>query len=155
MEQNPASFHERKKILITRTFWLILAIFLVNVAAMKFYWYSTIWWFDIPMHFFGGFWLGLWVLWLYAYAWHPAKPVRMYGALTAVVVGVLVLGGAWEIFELGIDNFITIKPHNITDTVSDLFFDLAGGLSAFLYCVRRGFIEEGITNNDMTAYAGK
>lgn len=155
MQPISTTFQERKKLLISRTLWLIVAIFLVNAAAMKFYWYSTIWWFDIPMHFMGGFWLGLWVLWLYVYARRSEKLVRMRSALMALVIGVLVLGGAWEVFELGIDSFITIKPHNLVDTASDLCFDLAGGLSAFLYCIRRGLIGEGITNNDMTAYAGK
>ena len=38
---------------------LIFVIFFINYLAMTFHWYSSIWWFDMPMHFMGGLWLGL------------------------------------------------------------------------------------------------
>ena len=35
--------------------YLIATLFLLNYAATKLYWYSSIWWFDMPMHLLGGF----------------------------------------------------------------------------------------------------
>jgi hypothetical protein len=37
-----------------RLVFLILFIFIFNLGAMKLYWYQSIWWFDMPMHFIGG-----------------------------------------------------------------------------------------------------
>lgn len=38
---------------------LILFIWLINTVASSFYWYSAMWWFDIPMHILGGLFLAL------------------------------------------------------------------------------------------------
>lgn len=141
MNIQPISFEEKRKKLIRRSAEIILAIFLVNYAAMTFYWYATIWWFDIPMHFLGGFWLGLSALWLYFYARKmPRQDMRLGRALFVCCAAVVVFGVAWEFFEFGIDRLITLAPHNRLDTASDILFDLAGGLSATLLLARRGYI---------------
>jgi lipopolysaccharide/colanic/teichoic acid biosynthesis glycosyltransferase len=44
-----------KNLVFKRSAILIAVICLLNAPAMLFYWYSTIWWFDILMHFLGGF----------------------------------------------------------------------------------------------------
>lgn len=113
-----------------RILYLILAVFLVNLAAMKFFWYYTMWWFDIPMHFAGGLFLGL----LFAYIWLRIGNIKwntkdfIYGILFVFIVGAL-----WEVFEFNIDTFVTFSPQNILDTLSDMCFDLAGGVLALRY----------------------
>src|SRR3989344_6115892 len=53
---------DRKKF-FKRIVYLIFFIFIVHFFANKFYWYSSIWYFDIIMHFLGGLWVGLFFIW--------------------------------------------------------------------------------------------
>jgi hypothetical protein len=46
---------------------------------------------------------------------------------------VLILGILWELFEVLTHNYIARDLFNTLDTVSDLFFDLAGGAFAVFY----------------------
>jgi hypothetical protein len=141
MDTPMTTFQEKKKHLIARSAWLILFIFAINYMAMKFFWYSMVWWFDMPMHFLGGFWLGLTALWVYLF--YRASP-GMVSARKMLIVGlcaVLIIGMGWEVFEIGIDRFITYSVFNPLDTASDLFFDLAGGATAILYLLRRGYAD--------------
>lgn len=141
MQSATLSFEEQKKHLITRSAWLIVIIFALNYGAMLFFWYSTIWWFDMPMHFLGGFWLGLTALWIYFYARKtPRVGVTAMKTLLLGLSFVLIVGVGWEIFEIGVDRFITLMPFNRLDTASDIFFDLAGGSVAVLYMMRRGYV---------------
>ena len=48
-----------KEKLLKRMTLMVFFIFVINFLAMKFYWYSSLWWFDMPMHFLGGFFLGM------------------------------------------------------------------------------------------------
>lgn len=52
-----------KKSYPTSLFIFVLVILIFQVVAEHFYWYWRIWWFDMPMHFAGGLWVGLSVLW--------------------------------------------------------------------------------------------
>ena len=55
----------KRKTLFTFLSLVVVFIFFLNFVAGKLYWYSSIWWFDILMHFLGGFWLGLLFLWVF------------------------------------------------------------------------------------------
>lgn len=116
---------DRKKF-FKRLAYLILFIFLVNFFANKFYWYSSIWYFDIIMHFLGGFWVGLVFFWLFSIE----ISLRL---VLQIMIGVLLIGVSWEIFEFFFNNYLTQNPFSISDTASDIFFDLFGGLCAILY----------------------
>lgn len=126
------------KRLVVKALWLVVVIFLVNLAAMKFFWYSSIWWFDMPMHFAGGVFLGLVALASYARAKGMENPAMK--AFIVVLMATLVFGVGWEIFEFGIDTFITFSPHNLLDTVSDICFDLAGAFTGLAYARVKQFI---------------
>ena len=128
---------------------LIFFIFFVNWAAMKFYWYSALPWFDMPMHFLGGFWVALLFAFILLHHWRlpkstesresppaPKEPFSIYFALQ-VIGGVLLVGILWEFFEVSVNN-ITVKEYfDIADTVSDLIFDLAGSLLALLFLYKK------------------
>jgi hypothetical protein len=106
---------------------LIVFIFLVNFLAMKFHWYVSLWYFDMFMHFLGGFWLGLAFIWL-------LKPEFLNKAtIFKVFLGVFFIGLAWEFFEIGVDEIFLKDNLNYLDIVSDMFFDLAGGFASILY----------------------
>lgn len=117
-----------RKNLSKRIVPLIVFIFLLNFIASKFYWYSTIWYFDMPMHFLGGIWLGL----VFSYIFLScALTLR---TILFIILGVLIVGLGWETFELIFVNYIAVNPFNLVDTISDVCFDLAGGLTALVYC---------------------
>ena len=119
------------KIFLIRLVILIFIIFLLNLLAMKFYWYSSIWYLDVLMHFFGGFWLGLVAVWLL-----NIKEIYLRSILK-IVLSVLFIGIFWEIFEIIIDKSITGNIFNTLDTISDICFDFSGGLFAILYFSRK------------------
>ncbi len=98
---------------------------------MKFYWYSSIWYLDMPMHFLGGVWIGLFSVYLF-----PPKEDSLKSILKILFI-VLFIGISWEIFEILVDKFITQNSFNPLDTASDLFFDFAGGLFAIFYYFKR------------------
>ena len=120
---------------------LILFIFVVNYVAVKFYWYSAIWWFDMPMHFLGGLWLGLAIIWLFSLK-ELSPPERPFGwagfkLIFKIILGVLFVGILWELFEIFINKSIAQNPFNILDTVSDMCFDLVGGSLSIIYFFKR------------------
>ncbi len=119
-----------KKFLI-RLLLLILSIFLLNYLAMSFYWYSSIWYFDMIMHFLGGIWLGLAFIWLFKIEKISFK------LILKIILGVLLISILWEVFEIILDKNITGNSFNTLDTISDISFDLAGGFFAVLYFLRK------------------
>jgi len=121
---------ESKKFLI-RLLLLIFFIFLLDYLAMQFYWYSSIWYLDMLIHFLGGLWLGLALVWLFR-----IKEIS-FKSIFYLILGVLLIGVLWEIFEIIIDETITGNSFNILDTISDILFDLAGGSLALLYFLKK------------------
>jgi hypothetical protein len=120
---------DRKKLFHTLAL-LIIFIFLVNLLANKFYWYSSIWYFDIIMHFLGGIWVGILALYFLA-------PTRATFRLILKTLGVVLLVGlGWEVFEALVDNAVSKNGFNILDTSSDIFFDVAGGIVAIFYYMK-------------------
>ena len=119
---------DRKKLFKTLAY-LIFFILILNFTAGKFYWYSSIPYLDMIMHFLGGFWLGLAFVWLLA---HQVKEDSA-GFILKILSCVLFIGIGWEIFEILVNDVITKNPFNFGDTFSDLFFDLLGGFCAILY----------------------
>ena len=125
----------KKKILVRITS-LILFIFVLDLMAMKFYWYSSMWWFDMPMHFLGGLWVGLALIWF-------LKPKELNSAIVfRIILGVFIVGLAWEIFEIVVNQLAAQDPFNTLDTLSDLCFDLAGAFFSILYFAKRIMLPE-------------
>lgn len=115
---------------------LVWVVFLavMNQLAMKFYWYSAIWWFDIPMHFLGGVFLALLGLWIAQFLlFAQKKDFTLASGVVFVLTFVFLVGSFWEVFEFVVDAYTTMRGFNVLDTVSDLCFDLAGGISALLF----------------------
>ncbi len=121
--------------------YLMLFLFLADTLAQKFYWYYSIGWFDIPVHFLGGFWVGIFFVWYFSVVRLPflRRPLRDTSAQTfrQTLLFVLFIGIAWEAGEFLTSNYIGLEAFNRIDIASDLFFDLAGGVTAFFYCRRK------------------
>ncbi|MDE2400010.1 MAG: hypothetical protein KGL67_03345 [Patescibacteria group bacterium] len=120
---------DRKKLIKTLSF-LTVTLFLVNSLANKFYWYSAIWYFDMIMHTLGGICLGLASVYFF-----PPKDSSLK-SLLKILLFVFVVGVGWEVFEIIFYNIIAQTPFNALDTISDVFFDLAGGGLAVLYFLK-------------------
>lgn len=121
---------DSKKLLI-RLLILVFSIFVLNYLAMEFHWYSSIWYFDMSMHFLGGLWLGLISIYLFS------LENTSFHSILKIFFMVLFIGIGWEIFEILIDKFITQNSFNFADTISDLFFDFVGGFFALVYFLKK------------------
>jgi hypothetical protein len=109
---------------MTILLWVILGL---HLGALHFFWYWTYWWFDIPMHFLGGAWLGGMAI-LALRRWAPEK-VERRGLVYLTAIGTaLFVGGLWEVFEFSLDTFVIMRVNDIIDTMSDLGMDVAGVL---------------------------
>ncbi len=126
-----------KRILLPRAVGMVWVIFFFNFVAGKFFLYSLIWWFDMPMHFLGGVFLAL--LGVLLFLRFDLVSRFKTGGRFLLLIGVFVLcvGIVWELFEIGMNIFITFDHLNVFDTVSDLFFDLCGGMIGLIYALRK------------------
>jgi len=79
------------------------------------------------MHFLGGFWVGL------AYFYIFLLQNMSSRLIFKILFSVLIIGVGWEVYEILVNDILAQNPFNYIDTVSDLFFDLFGGLCAILY----------------------
>lgn len=125
-----------KKPLFLFLFSVIVVIGILQQIAVQYYLYWTLDWFDILMHFLGGFWFGysaLWILFFSGYIGVPKRKDLKFFLLTAFLSAFSV-GVAWEIFEYASD--ITFWDDGyVFDTVKDLVMDSLGGIvsAIFLY----------------------
>lgn len=120
-----------KRKLAKRLIFLIFLILFLNFFANKLYWYSSIWYFDMIMHFLGGFWVGL----LYIYLFLPVDFSK--NTVFKLLLFTLIVGILWELFEMLVNEVISSNPFDFLDTTSDIFFDLAGGGTAVSYFFKR------------------
>lgn len=115
-------------------------------------WYANNAWFDIPMHFGGGFAMALLALAIWQAGIQKItfqKSVNPYGKLFIYAVWIIgfvgLIGIAWEWHEYLLDELAmavtsdhTLVQSSIGDTMADFFFDLMGGLLAFVLFRERG-----------------
>lgn len=114
---------------------LVLFIWLVNTMANTFYWYSAMWWFDIPMHILGGVFLGLTAGALFFKA---LLPLRLREQLVTILLFVFIFGLGWEAFEYLVQSITggSILA-SISDSIKDMIMDLLGGIIASYFVLRR------------------
>lgn len=124
-------------------FVFLIFILALHAVAFSNYWYWTVWWFDMPMHFFGGVWLAMVFLLLNSKfkILNGSSIPQLSDYLIAVFITLsfVAFGGIlWEFFEFFYDLLISSRGYagfaqlGAADTVSDLFFDLFGGLATFV-----------------------
>lgn len=129
----------RQKLFIEQ-FVLIAIIAILHYLALKFYFYWTLEWFDIFMHFLGGLWVVLFFVWFLFFSKfikidikkHQNRKIFFVSILAVLVVGLL-----WEVFEV-FASFVSVQERGYAlDTSLDLMMDLIGGVLAFLYIKRK------------------
>ena len=125
----------------SKSFPVVLALLLFGIAFVNYlagvnYWYWTMRWFDMPMHFVGGVWVAGAVLWFQFFRKEGVPPSVAKLFLWAIV-GVFVVGLGWEVYE-GVVAFLTKGHLNAwADTASDLVFDVLGATVVALWASLR------------------
>lgn len=130
----------RKKLFI-RIATLIFLIFVFNALALWLHWYSALLWLDIPMHILGGFWLGLFFIWLFSFkeieVFEDFLNKKNFKFFLKILFFVLIIGILWEVFEFMINESITRNLFDTIDTFSDLVFDLLGAIFSIYYVSKK------------------
>ena len=123
---------------------LLIVILLFHAIATNFSLYWKYRWIDIIPHIFGGIWLGSLMIWYVYFSGKVATPKSPVVFVFLIILGAAALGGVlWEFFEFLFDQFIAKKIYidsfqaGLKNTISDLFFDLFGGLVAVLYFLKQ------------------
>lgn len=116
---------------LKRSIFLIALVALLHWTATKLQLYWTVWWYDLLMHFLGGFWVGL-------AAVGALRMPRVRAALPRVrplpfaVAAMAVVGTAWEIFEYAADLTFVDRGYAL-DTATDFMLGFAGAVSSLAY----------------------
>lgn len=107
---------------------LLVAIAIVNFIADTNYWYWTMRWFDMPMHFAGGVWVAGFLVWWRFFSGRVSGEFSTAGVFLWSLVGAFVVGMGWEVYE-GVVAVLTKGHLNAwVDTLSDILLDLFGAL---------------------------
>ncbi|MCC6520660.1 hypothetical protein IT403_01615 [Candidatus Nomurabacteria bacterium] len=117
----------------------IALIFLVNILAMHFHWYGTVWWFDMPMHFAGGAWIAFvyYSVYINLRASGRIQKIHLSRLVFGMIATTVLVGGIWELFEFSVDAITLADLANPIDSISDMFFDTAGAVFVALCGVYR------------------
>jgi hypothetical protein len=119
--------------ILKHLFLLMFFIFIANMLALKFYWYSLIWYFDVIMHTLGGFWVGMFFLYVFE---RNKKSFNNSSLFFKVLFATLAVGILWEFYEFYIYQYISQIPFDYIDTSADIFFDLLGFWASYFYFIK-------------------
>src|SRR3989338_6547618 len=115
-------------------FIFLVFILLIHGLAIWFKLYYLFWWLDTALHFFGGVWIVLFFNFFIKHFGLNLTGARARPVFFMIFLGLTELTGIlWEFFEFGFNRYIThIGFLTYEDTLSDLFFDLLGGIIGLL-----------------------
>lgn len=123
----------------------ILAVVVVQAIALATGFYGLLPNFDIPMHFSGGFVMGMLAIAAHHHMTdkHHMKGIPVWYHLLFVLGFVMAVSVCWEFLEYILDNTVVLwydlPKHQVDleDTMLDFAMDALGGLSAF-YVFKKG-----------------
>ena len=96
------------------------SLFVISFLAIKLKLYDIFWWFDRPMHFYGGYVSALLI-------------IALLFKAKILFVGVFLVGVAWELFELFVENNTGTDLVSMMDSIEDLIFDMSGSVLAYYF----------------------
>ena len=116
-------------------FWIVLGLVIaaLQYLANAYYLYYRWWWSDVVMHFLGGLFIGVGVLWWLRFEIPIGIRTRIPRFATAFLL-VLLVGVSWEIFEWYTNSYNA--TNYVLDTASDILMDVCGMLAAYLVFLR-------------------
>ena len=127
--------------------FFILMFGAINAFAEHYFLYWRLLWLDMPMHFLGGIWIGLTILWVYYLSGKfkniPENHRRI--SYVCIIAGTmaLIMGIFWEIFELNRISTIAFKKFNgFNDTISDVLFAIGGALFSARYFINKEYYKK-------------
>lgn len=143
----------KKKLLIISVITIIL-IAVFHSLSLKYSWYWTYRWLDIPVHVLSGFWVSLTVLLICLKIKHIDKIFEYKKkAILVMLISVLIISILWEGFEL-IFNVTSLSSRNYwSDSLGDILNGFIGGVIAFLYFTKNKKAkltkDESVINNNL------
>jgi|SRR3989344_1444557 len=115
----------------TKIFYITLFSFsllaLLYSMALIYDWFFYWRWFDIPMHFLGGFFAGGVSLWIFFNQLKNDREIFL-----ATFFGALIIGVAWELFEYFTGLTFVVYGNYVFDTAKDFLMDGLGALAIYL-----------------------
>jgi len=122
-----------KTIVISLVSILVLHLFGIGLDL-----YHVIWWYDIPMHIFGGAWVTLLFFHFFCQTFLIVDFKKILPAIIITLGFVALVGVLWEFYEYLSDVYIlkvhalyyAPNPITLPDTMKDLLDDLIGGTIA-------------------------
>ena len=125
----------QKKSFSIRLLALIYLIFILDIFANQYFLYWRFWWFDIVMHFLGGFFIALLSYYIFFLSGYFIKISKKFSVFVVSLTFVLVVGVLWEVFEYVI-KVSTAQSNYILDTNLDLLMDTLGWLVAYYFLLK-------------------
>ena len=123
---------------------LVLAIFALHIIALFLHLYWVLWWYDIIVHFLGGAFTGLLIVWLRYFSGYfgvPRIAASEKELMYLILVGTLGVGVGGEVFERAFGHTWSLEGYWL-DTAVDLIMDIAGGITAFHFFKNRSVAHE-------------
>ena len=120
-----------KKIFFNTIFGAFILMAILHVLATSFYLYWDFWWFDMIVHFLGGFFVAGLLIWFF----FPLNMNSKKFKATAVIVSILVIGVLWEVFEFRAGITMPRVRGYTLDTSKDIIMDVVGSLAVYFYAL--------------------
>lgn len=117
----------RNRLLLPIVF-LVWVIFGSHIVALTLHLYWIFPWFDILMHFLGGLWVGLFLLWFLYHSGYLPCTLLPKNTLAGTLLFGFMLGLLWEVFEVVVQTKtgVHFEGNWALDTVVDLTMDICG-----------------------------
>lgn len=124
---------QRDKLLRTLAF-LSVGIAFLHITAIVFYLYWIFWWYDMFVHFLGGIFIALFVLWIQFFSGYVSVPVSFSArhAFFFTLFWLFAIGIGWEVFERLVGHTWSIEGYWL-DTSIDVALGIIGGVVGFLF----------------------
>ncbi len=129
--QSDIIYFMHKKPMFKEMFVTLLLIWVLHLLGIYLYLYWLFNWYDIVLHFLGGVWVSLIIIWILSILEVQDKKMFFY-----VLLSIIIIGFSWEIFEYltGITGPTFIE---LIDTIKDLLNDTLGALIGFVYYTKK------------------
>jgi hypothetical protein len=119
---------------------LLVFIAVVHLVATYLNWYWTIPWIDRIPHFSAGLLVALSTLWFFYLSGYVNLQKRDQTTLFLLAFGsALVVGLAWEFFEVTTNITNIASPGYFTNNGGDVLMDVAGGIIGYAYFSHKGY----------------
>lgn len=106
-----------------------ILIFIAHYFGIHLNWYVTLFGYDSIVHALGGAAIALCVL--ISRSFLPRRYSHSLQKLSSVIIGVVIIGIAWELFEIFYDLSVQPGQPYWPDTIKDIIMDVIGGWVAY------------------------